>query len=85
MLNDFNFISIKLESVIISRIDIGFGFALPEPFRLTTGIYDADPWLSLPSGIEVEYLLPADKRIGGSPSEFISQFYFPSSILLYFT
>jgi hypothetical protein len=51
LLNDFNFISIRFGSVIISRIDNGF--ALPEPLRLTTGIYEADPWLSLPYGIDV--------------------------------
>lgn len=66
--------SIKDGSVMISLIDRGLD--LPDPFRLTTGIYEAVPWLSFPSGIDVEYLLFDDSRTGGSPSEFIFQFYF---------
>ena len=61
------------ELVIISRIDNGL--ALPDPFLLTTGIYDAEPWVSRPYGIDVEYRLFDDNSTGGNPSEFISQFY----------
>lgn len=66
--------SIKDGSVIISRIDSGL--ALPDPFRLTTGISDAEPWLSFPSGIDVEYRLFEDNRTGGRPYEFICSFIF---------
>lgn len=70
LLNDFNFISISEGSVMISLIESGLD--LPEPLRLTTGISDAVPWLNLPYGIDVEYLLFADNKTGGSPSEFMN-------------
>lgn len=72
LLRDFSFLSIRFESVIIYRIDNGL--VLPDPFLLTTGIYDADPWLSLPYGIEVEYLLVEERSTGGRPYVFIYTF-----------
>lgn len=61
---------------------IEIGFVLPEPFLLTTGIYDADPWLNLPSGIDVEYLLFDESSTGGRPSVFICSFIFRTYLML---
>lgn len=41
LLNDFSFMSMRLGSVIMSRIERGLAF--PDPFRLTTGISEAEP------------------------------------------